>query len=101
MMREQAFMADASASSWAPIVLLDISLRGVSFATSEALDTGQVRALQFTVPGSPVRHRAHITVVRRSTAGVPSGFKIGAMFVQIDIATTDLIADFVSKSAQD
>lgn len=94
-------MADASATSWAPIVLLDISLRGVSFATPEALVAGLVRELQFTLPGSAVRHHAHIHVVRRSTSGVPSGFRIGAMFVKIDAATTDHIADFVSKSAQD
>ena len=94
-------MADSSATSWAPIVLLDISLRGVSFATPEALVAGVVRQLQFTVPGSPTRHHAHINIVRRSTAGVPSGFKIGAMFVQIDPETTTHIADFVSKSAQD
>lgn len=101
MMREQAFMSDSTATSWAPIVLLDISLRGVSFATPEPLVAGLVRELQFTVPGSPVRHHAHINVVRSSTSGVPSGFKIGAMFVKIDTETTDHIADFVSKSAQD
>lgn len=101
MMREQAFMADASATSWAPIVLLDISLRGVSFATPEPLVAGLVRELQFTVPGSPVRHHARINVVRQSTAGVPGGFKVGAMFVRIDPETTSHIADFVSKSAQD
>lgn len=81
--------------------MLDISLRGVSFATPEALVAGLVRQLQFTVPGSPVRHHAHINIVRRSTDGVPSGFKIGAMFVKIDAETTNRIADFVSKSAQD
>ena len=94
-------MADSSATSWAPIVLLDISLRGVSFATPEPLVAGQVRELQFTVPGSPVRHHARVNIVRRSTSGVPGGFKIGAMFVKIGPVTTDYIADFVSKSAQD
>lgn len=99
MMHEQAFLSDSSATSWAPVILLDISMRGLSFATPEALSGGTLRRLQFTLPGSPVRHHCQINIVHRSTLGVPSGFKIGAMFVTIDTDTTDQIVDFVSKSA--
>jgi hypothetical protein len=100
MMHQQAFLADSSGTSWAPVILLDISLRGLSFATPEALMGGALRRLQFTLPGSPVRHHCLINIVHRSTLGVPSGFKIGAMFATIDADTTNQIADFVSKSAQ-
>ena len=99
-MHEQAFLSDASGTSWAPVILLDISMRGISFATPEALLGGALRRLQFTLPGSPVRHHCMINIVHRSTAGVPSGFKVGAMFVTIEADTTEHIVDFVSKSAQ-
>jgi hypothetical protein len=97
-MHEQAFLLDSSGTSWAPIVLLDISLGGISFATPEALMSGTVRQLLFTVPGNPARHHAHINIVHRSTSGVPSGFRIGARFVTVEPDTREQIADFVSKS---
>jgi hypothetical protein len=99
VMHEQAFLLHSSGTSWAPIVLLDISLGGISFATPEALVCGTVRQLSFTVPGSPTRHHCHICIVHRSTSGVPTGFRIGARFVTIDADTRNQIADFVSKSA--
>jgi hypothetical protein len=100
MMHEQAFLSDSSGSSWAPIILLDISIRGISFATPDALMSGAVRQLRFTLPGSPTRHHSLINVVHRSTSGVPSGFKIRARFVKIEADTTNQIMDFFSTSAQ-
>jgi hypothetical protein len=100
MMHEQGFLLDSGGTSWAPVILLDISLRGISFATPEALVTGTVRKLRFSVPGSPALHDCLIHIVRRTTDGVPSGFRIGAMFVTIEPDATEQIADFVSKSAR-
>ena len=99
LMHEHAFLMDSSGTSWAPVVLLDISLGGICFATPQALVSGAVRQLLFTVPGSATRHQAQITVVHVSTAGVPSGFRIGARLVGVEPATKQQIADFVSKSA--
>jgi hypothetical protein len=99
-MHEQAFIQDSTGTSWAPVVLLDISLRGIGFATPEPIISGTVRQLLFTVPGSPIRHHADIYIVHRSTSGVPSGFRIGARFVTLDPVTTDQIADFVSKALE-
>jgi hypothetical protein len=99
-MHEQAFLLDSSGTSWSPVVLLDISLCGVGFATPEALISGTVRQLLFTVPGSRTRHHTHVHIVHRSTSGVPSGFRVGARFVTIDQETAGQIADFVSKSAE-
>jgi hypothetical protein len=100
LMHEQAFLLDASGSSWAPVVLLDISQGGVSFATPEALVSGAVRQLVFTVPGSQTRHHSQISIVHRTTCGVPNGFRIGARFKTVDPITTEQIVDFVSKSVQ-
>jgi hypothetical protein len=101
MMHEQAFLSDSSGTSWAPIILLDISLRGISFATSEPLMNGAVHQLRFRLPGSLARHHSLINIVHQSTSGVPGGFKIGATFVTIDADTTEQIMDFFSKSPQD
>ena len=99
-MHEKASLLDADGTVLAPVILLDISLRGASFATSEALKSGAIRQLEFTLPGSRTRHNTLIQVVHQSTTGVPSGFKVGAMFVVIDATTTNEIIDFVSKSVQ-
>jgi c-di-GMP-binding flagellar brake protein YcgR len=98
LMHEQAFLLDSSGTSWAPIVLLDISLGGISFAIPEAIISGTVRQLLFTVPGSPTRHQAQVCIVHRSTSGVPTGFRIGARFIKVDPDTTEQILNFVSKS---
>lgn len=100
-MHERAFLADASGVAWAPVIVLDISLRGISFACPEPLMSGELRQLRFGLPGSPTRHQTVIQVVHRSTEGVPAGFRIGAMFVQIDAVTSGQIADFVSQAVED
>lgn len=99
MMHEQAFLADASGTVWAPVIVLDISLRGLSFANPEALMSGALHQLRFGLPGSPTRHHTVVQIVHQSTSGVPAGFLVGAMFVTIDADTSKQIADFVSKPA--
>lgn len=78
--------------------MLDISLRGASFATPEVLESGTLRQLEFGLPGSRTRHTLLMKVVNQSTAGVPSGFRVGALFVEVDPITTEEITDFVSKA---
>lgn len=100
IMHEPAFLLGSDGAVRTPVILLDISLRGASFATSEVLMSGIVRQLEFTLPGSRTRHNTRIEIVHQSTTGVPVGFRIGAMFVEIDATTTNEIFDFVSKSVQ-
>jgi hypothetical protein len=97
LMHEQAYLADAGMSSWAPVVLLDISLSGISFASPTAIIDGDRRRLQFRMPGSPVLHRVLIHIVHHTTSGVPVGFKVGARFDDIGADTREAIADFLSK----
>jgi hypothetical protein len=84
-------------TSWLPVVLLEISLRGISFASPGAVISGELRELRFRMPGSPLLHHTLIYVVHHSTSGVPGGFRVGAKFEEIDRSTTDAIADFLSK----
>jgi len=100
-MHEEAFLSNAGDNGWSPIVLLDISTQGVSFATAEMLASGEVRRIRFSLPGSRSSHHVSFKVVHCGTGGVPSGYRIGARFVTIDADTTDQIVDFVSKPAAD
>lgn len=97
LMHEQASLSDAGMISWVPVILLDISLRGVSFASQEALVNGELRQLRFRMPGSAQLHQVLIYVVHHSRSGVPFGFRAGARFEEIDAHTTDAISDFLSK----
>ncbi|MGJ7914750.1 PilZ domain-containing protein [Massilia sp. LXY-6] len=97
LMHEQAYLADASMSSWVPVILIDISLSGISFASPAVLIDGGLRELHFRMPGSPRLHRALIHIVHNSTSGVPVGFKVGASFEEIGAETRDAIAGFLSK----
>jgi hypothetical protein len=96
-MHEQANLADAGTTSWAPVVLLDISLNGISFASTAAIISGEQRQLHFRMPGNPLLHRVLIRIVHHSTAGVPVGIKVGARFEEISADTRDAITDFLSK----
>jgi hypothetical protein len=100
LMHEQAYLADAGMTSWVPVVLLDISLSGISFASPTVIIGAALRQLHFRMPGSPQLHRARIHIVH-STSGVPVGFKVGARFEEISADTTDAIIDFVSKPSHD
>ena len=99
MMREPAVLSHAKGGAGAPVVVLDISLRGLCFATSEVLESGSICYLWFCLPGSPTRHQTVVQIVHSSTAGVPSGFRVGAMFTEIAPESIEQIMDFVSKSA--
>ena len=96
-MHEQAYLSDASMSSWTPVVLIDISLSGISFASPTAIINGELRQLQFRMPGSPLLHRVLIDIVHHTAAGVPVGFKVGARFEEVGAHTTDAIVDFLSR----
>lgn len=99
LMREQAYLADAGMSSWAPVVLIDISMSGISFASPAVIIDGELRQLQFRMPGSPQLHRALIHIVHHTASGVPLGFKVGARFEEVGADTSAAIAGFLSKSA--
>lgn len=96
-MHEYAFVSNFSDSGWLPIVLLDISASGISFACSEALQGGNVHALRFTLPGTPKLHFASAVLLPATTEGVPSGYRYGGRFSSIDRSTIDHIVTFLSE----
>ncbi|ALK98396.1 hypothetical protein AB595_06845 [Massilia sp. WF1] len=95
LIREQAYLADARTSSWTPVVLLDISQCGISFASPTAITKDELRQLHFRMPGSALLHRALVHIVHHSTSGVPVGFKVGARFDELGADTKQAIAAFL------
>ncbi|MFD2366267.1 PilZ domain-containing protein [Pseudoduganella sp. GCM10020061] len=98
LMHEHAFLLSPDGTGRTPVIMLDISLRGASFATPEVIESGALRRIEFGLPGSRTRHHILVKIVNQSTSGVPGGFRVGAMFVEVDPATTGEITDFVSKA---
>lgn len=82
-----------------PIVLLDISLHSISFASSAEMLTGGSYALRFTLPGSPRLHFVLVKIVVRTGENVPAGFRYGAKIERIDSKTVDHIIEFLSQPA--
>lgn len=99
LMREEAVLADAAGQARHPVVMLDISRVGVSFTSPSLLESGSRHLLDFRLPGSPALQETVVQVVHSTSAGVPSGFRVGARFVHIADETTERIAQFVSNTA--
>jgi hypothetical protein len=99
LMREDAVLADATGAARYPVVILDISRVGVSFASPAQLEAGSRHILNFRLPGNAQVQETVLQVVHSTSAGVPAGFRIGARFVHIASDTTDIIASFVTSMA--
>lgn len=89
-------IAAGGGTSWSPVVLLDISTHGLSIASAQLLASGDMIPIRFTLPGMLSQHCAFITLLFRSTEGVPTGFRYGARFTVIEPATRDHIVNFLS-----
>ena len=98
LMREDAVLAANDGQARKPVIKLDISRLGVCFASPEALEASSRHLLVFALSGKPQAHETVVQVVHSSTAGVPSGFRIGARFVHIQPETTDEIVAFVTTT---
>lgn len=97
LMHEIAFIENSSGNGWVPIVLLDITVNGATFACSEILLSGHAHTLRFTLPGTPKLHFVSATLLPRTTDDVPSGYRYGARFSRIDPSTINHIVQFLSE----
>lgn len=97
LMHEVASITDPAGSTWVPIVLLDVSLHGISFASAEVLLSDCTYSMRFTLPGAAKLHFSSVTLTPRTTSGVPSGYRYGARFLTIDRQTLDHIVQFMSE----
>jgi hypothetical protein len=98
-MHEFASITNSAITAWTPVILLDVSLNGISFASSEVLFAGVTHPMRFTLPGAPKMHFVSVMLLPGTTQGVPVGYRYGAKFVQIDPRTTDHLVQFLSEPA--
>lgn len=73
--------------------VLDLSSAGVLLETASPPDLGAIAKLKFSVGGEPL---AADVEVRRVTAG-PSGYRVGARFVELTPANRRLIERFMGQ----
>jgi hypothetical protein len=73
--------------------VLDLSLSGVLLETASRADLGAIAKLKFSVGGEPL---AADVEVRRVTGG-PSGYRVGARFVELTPAHRRLIERFMGQ----
>jgi hypothetical protein len=99
LMTVDAMLADAAATVWHPVVLLDISPIGAAFASAQLPEDGASHMLRFCLPGSARRHEALVCIVHSSVTGVPSGYRVGAKFVAVGADSAACIAAFTQGEA--
>ena len=85
-------------AQWQPMILLDLSVSGLSFTHPAALPQGERRTVRFSLPGNSFLYQLGIKVVHASTLGVPYGYRIGAVFAALDQESEKAIANFLAKS---
>lgn len=98
LMQGMAHSGSGSPEDWLPVILLDLSVSGVSFTRVTELPIGTLRALRFRLPDNNVLHQVGINVVHSTTGGVPSGYRIGATFAALEPKTENAILAFLEKS---
>jgi hypothetical protein len=97
LMHEFASITNSAVTEWTPVILLDVSTNGISFASSEVLFAGVTHPMRFTLPGTPRMHFVSVALLPGTTQGVPVGFRYGAKFVQVHPRTIDQIVQFLSE----
>lgn len=93
-----ALVGNQSLEDWQPMILLDMSVSGVSFTHSTPLEKGARRTLRFRLPDDSALHQVAVEVIHSATWGVPSGFRVGANFESLELKTKQAIQDFLEKS---
>lgn len=99
LMREDALLAGAAGQARQPVIMLDISRLGVCFASPAPLEASSRHLLIFSLPGKLHTHESVVQVGHSSTSGVPSGYRIDARFVHMQVETTDEIVAFITTTA--
>ncbi len=98
LMHGVALVGSQALEDWQPMILLDMSVSGVSFTHTTPLATGAQRVLRFRLPDNNVLHQVAVQVIHSATWGVPSGYRVGANFVALEPKTEKAILDFLEKS---
>ncbi|WLI91648.1 hypothetical protein Q4S45_11160 [Massilia sp. R2A-15] len=99
LMHEFGSITNASVTAWTPVVMLDISLQSISFASSERLLPGDTHPLRFTLPGAPRMHFASVALLPSTAPAERGGYRYAAKFVTLEPNTIDHIVRFLGETA--
>ncbi len=88
-----ASIANPAGNAWSAVGMLDISISGASFKTTERVIVDTLRLFNFTLPENPLEIHATVKIVNRAASG--DAFRVGITFVKIDPASVELITRYV------
>lgn len=100
LMLVAASVGDASGTTWHPVLFLDISRIGITFASARIMESGAAHMVRFCFPGSARRHEVVVKILHSSNENVFTGYRVGARFIAVDAGTVGLIAEFVGAFVQ-
>jgi hypothetical protein len=88
-----AFLASAAGDDWKPVTLLDISVGGAAFSTSERVIVDTTRLVNITLPNEDKPIPLSAKIVNRSPMG--SAFRVGIKFYNVAPSALEQIRHFI------
>ncbi|MGZ3254130.1 MAG: PilZ domain-containing protein [Burkholderiaceae bacterium] len=94
-----ALIANATGSDWKPVTLLDISVGGAAFSTSERVIVDTTRLVNITLPNEDKPIPLSAKIVNRSPMG--TAFRVGIKFFNADPTAIEQIRHYIETMPAD
>lgn len=94
-----ALLSNATGKDWKPVTLLDISVGGAAFSTTERVIVDTTRLLNITLPDDDKPISLSAKVVNRRPSG--TGFRVGIKFFNVDPAAIEQIRHYIEDAPVD
>src|SRR4051812_15488513 len=94
-----ALIANPTRNDWKPVTLLDISIGGAAFSTSERVIVDTTRLVNITLPNEDKPIPLSAKIVNRSPMG--TAFRVGIKFFNADPAAIEQIRHYVEAAPID
>lgn len=94
-----ALIANATGNDWKQVTLLDISVGGAAFSTSERVIVDTTRLVNITLPNEEKPIPLSAKIVNRSPMG--TAFRVGIKFFNADPTAIEQIRHYVEATPMD
>jgi c-di-GMP-binding flagellar brake protein YcgR len=94
-----ALIANATGNDWKPVTLLDISVGGAAFSTSERVIVDTTRLVNITLPNEDRPIPLSAKIVNRSPMG--TAFRVGIKFFNADPSAIEQIRHYIEAAPTD
>ncbi|MGZ3237591.1 MAG: PilZ domain-containing protein [Burkholderiaceae bacterium] len=94
-----ALIANPTGSDWKPVTLLDISIGGAAFSTSERVIVDTTRLVNITLPNEEKPIPLSGKIVNRSPMG--AAFRVGIKFFNADPSAIEQIRHYIETTPTD